>query len=143
MRPVAYTSVTGEDYVMADTLTEDPPEVPTDTPPQDPPFWAVITPDARVEWHHGKPDDGDLHEAVGGYLEAARSAHSGSLVAFVNEDGQRLALLPNIAGTRFLGVDQPVLLGNVAITGPSDGEGEITPLPAEVRMRLAREVAEA
>lgn len=139
-RPVAYTSVTGEDYVMADHATLAPPEAPTDTPTAEPPYWAVITAAGKVAWHHGKPTTEELHDAVRGYLELAPSTPD--MTAYANEDGERLGLPPNVHGTQFLGRSQLVILGDIVILGPPDSDGDDTAMTAEVRMRLASEVAE-
>ena len=106
-----------------------------------PPYWAVIHPSGAVPFVHGKPRLMHLQRAVGGYLEAA--AIREDLTAYCNEEGKLDGLAPNLPATRFLDVRGDVIAGPVVVIGPADREGNDTALPADVRMRLVRELIEA
>jgi hypothetical protein len=138
-KAVAYTNLTSEDYVMADPVEA------IRAGMADPPHWAVIHPSGAVTFAHGKPSLRDLQRAVRGYLEAVPhyAPEGGTLTAYCNEEGKLDGLTPNLTATSFLRVRGDVLAGPVVLVGGPDAECEDTPLSADVRMRLVREVIEA
>ncbi len=138
---VAYTTLTSEDYVMAEP---DPPMLPKGI--DAPPFWAIIHPTGAVSFIPGKPTVTELQHAVGGYIEGVPAMDDAggfdeSYTAYCNEEGKLDGLPVNRPATKFCRVDGfDVLVGPVVIIGPPDEEGDDTPLPEAVRMRLVREV---
>jgi len=128
--------------------TDTPVAIPVEGTEQEAPYWAVITTSGAVQWHHGRPTYDDLNAAVGGYLEGVPTRDaSGALdegyTAYCNEEGKLKRLPHNPAATRFTRIAGDVLVGPVVIVGPPDDEGDDTPMPADIRLRLAAEVANA
>jgi len=136
-KAVAYTTLTAEDYVMADPIDA------IRAGMTEAPYWAVIYPSGRVSFIHGRPTPADLNRAVGGYIEAVPHDAPEHLTAYCNEYGKIEGQDPNPTATAFLRVRHDVLAGRVVLIGGPDAAGEDEPLPAEVRMRLVREVIEA
>lgn len=143
-----YTTVTADDWVAGDPVPSAPVAV-AEPPVSEPSWlWAIITTAGRVLFNHGKPSLEDLQRAVGGgYIERIpsrdRDGWDDTYTAYANEDGKGMGLPVNSAATIFCGVRGDIIMGDVALVGPPDDEGESTTLPAAVRQRLASEVAEA
>lgn len=136
-RPVAFTSMTSEDYVLAD------PDEAIRAGVTEAPYWAVIHPSAAVNLIHGKPTGMDIARAVEGHPIAIGAADSG-WVALVAEDAHHDMSRPiNDPAAGFLGLPPAMVRGPVVLVGGPDPDGDVLPLPADVRMRLVREVIEA
>ena len=116
----------------------------------EPPYYAIIHPWSAVTFVHGKPTLADLQRAVGGDIEPLPidiiQTHGEAITAYCNERGKIDGMRPNPVATRvLLGATADVwcIAGPVVIIGGPDADGEDTPLSAEWRMRLVREIAEA
>ncbi|MCU0505710.1 MAG: DUF3846 domain-containing protein [Chloroflexi bacterium] len=107
------------------------------------PWWAIVYPSGRVSFIHGKPTLRDLQKAVGGYLEAAPVYCPEDITAYCNEEGKLDGLPLNLPGTAFIRMTGDIVAGPLVLIGGPDRDGEDTPLPADARMRLVREVIEA
>jgi hypothetical protein len=103
--------------------------------------WVRILTDGSVTPMPGVPKYDQINQAVGGYIEALGIVVAGKRVTlYLNEEGKldNLPLNPIATSlTRGVVAEWDLIVGDVVVTGPPDGEGNDTGLAPEVVTALA------